>query len=620
MHDIIANPTHGSFLIQILLFLSAAVVAVPLFRILGMNAVLGYLVAGIAIGPSGFKLFNEPAILSDIAEIGIVLFLFIVGLELKVSRLLLMRRDIAVLGAGQMLITSVIIFSFMLFLGNNRSTSIIASLALALSATAIALQMLEEKSELQSPSGQRSFAVLLFQDIAIVPILAILPLFAVSQVAKAQSFLDAGLDIAKAVLAIGGIILAGRYLLNPFLRFLARFGAREVMTAAALLVVLGAAELMSKTGMSMALGAFLAGLLLAESDFRHELEADIEPFRGLLLGLFFMSVGMGIDRHVVFQNWGIVIAGACAVIALKLAITYSVMRVGKAPSKDALRAASVLTPAGEFSFVLFPLGVSLGLMNGKNAAIFSAIAALTMMIGPLLAQALERIQAKLNARNADNNQPDENFDDADGKVIIIGHGRFGQMVNQTLIVAGFGVTVIDNNVETIKTASRFGRRVYFGDGSRLDVLRAAGADSANIICVCIDDKQATLRIVEIVKANFPLTQVFARSYDRVHAIELINLKADYFIRETMESALTFGSTVLRELGVSKEQSNEVLDDVRRRDLARLMTQQAEGMMAGADLLHTSQLKPEPLKEQSRKAKALTPETKILIEQNGQAAQ
>jgi glutathione-regulated potassium-efflux system protein KefB len=622
MHDIIASPAHGSFLIQILLFLSAAVIAVPLFRILGMNAVLGYLVAGIAIGPSGFKLFNEPAILSDIAEIGIVLFLFIVGLELKVSRLLLMRRDIAVLGAGQMLITSVTIFLFMLFLGNNRSTSIIASLALALSATAIALQMLEEKSELQSPSGQRSFAVLLFQDIAIVPILAILPLFAVSQVTKAQSFLDAGLDIAKAVLAIGGIILAGRYLLNPFLRFLARFGAREVMTAAALLVVLGAAELMSKTGMSMALGAFLAGLLLAESDFRHELEADIEPFRGLLLGLFFMSVGMGIDRHVVFQNWGVVIAGACAIIALKLAITYSVMRIGKATSKDALRAASVLTPAGEFSFVLFPLGVSLGLMNGKNAAILSAIAALTMMIGPLLAQGVERLQAKLNARDADNNQPDENFDDADSKVIIIGHGRFGQMVNQTLIVAGFGVTVIDNNVETIQTASRFGRRVYFGDGSRLDVLRAAGADSANIICVCIDDKQATLRIVEIVKANFPLTQVFARSYDRIHAIELINLKADYFIRETMESALTFGSTVLRELGVSKEQSNEVLQDVRRRDLARLMTQQAEGIMAGADLMNASQpkLQPEPLKEQSRKAKALTQETKILIEQNEQAAQ
>jgi monovalent cation:proton antiporter-2 (CPA2) family protein len=622
MQDIIANSAHNSFLVSILLFLGAAVIAVPLFRILGMNAVLGYLVAGIAIGPSGFKLFNEPAILSDIAEIGIVLFLFIVGLELKVSRLLLMRRDIAVLGAGQMILTSLVLFASLSLLGHPRGTSIIAGLALALSATAIALQMLEENGELQSPSGQRSFAVLLFQDIAIVPILAILPIFAVSQVKKSHNMVEAGLDISMAALAIIAIILAGRYLLNPFLRFLARFGAREVMTAAALLVVLGAAELMSKVGMSMALGAFMAGLLLAESDFRHELEADIEPFRGLLLGLFFMSVGMGIDRHVVFQNWSIVIVGACSVIMLKLGITYGIMRAGKASHKHAMRSASVLTPAGEFSFVLFPLGVSLGLMDSKISAIFSAIAALTMMIGPLVAQALARFQTRIDTKNINQNQPDESFDDVDGNIILIGHGRFGQMVNQTLIVAGFSVTVIDNNVETIQTASRFGRRVYFGDGSRLDVLRAAGGETAQIICVCIDDKDATLRIVEIVKTNFPLAQVFARSYDRIHAIELINRKADYFIRETMESALTFGSVVLRELGISQEQSVEVLQDVRRRDLARLMTQQAEGLMAGADLLHSSvpKLKPEPLAAQSRKAKALNEETQKLIQQNEQAIQ
>jgi monovalent cation:proton antiporter-2 (CPA2) family protein len=620
MQDIISHSAQNSFLVSILLFLSAAVIAVPLFRILGMNAVLGYLIAGIAIGPSGFKLFNEPAILSDIAEIGIVLFLFIVGLELKVSRLLLMRRDIAVLGAGQMVLTTLILFAGLFLLGNSQSTSLIASLALALSATAIALQILEEKGELQTPSGQRSFSVLLFQDIAIVPILAILPFFTVSKIKKSQNMVDAGLDIGMAVLAIFTIILAGSYLLNPFLRFLARFGAREVMTAAALLVVLGAAELMSKVGMSMALGAFMAGLLLAESDFRHELEADIEPFRGLLLGLFFMSVGMGIDRHVVFQNWGIVLAGACSVILLKLGITYAIMRGGSTSHKEAMRSASVLTPAGEFSFVLFPLGVSLGLMDAKTSAILSAIAALTMMIGPSLAQGLGHLQAKIDEKNTSNNQPDESFDDADSKVIIIGHGRFGQMVNQTLIVAGFSVTVIDNNVETIQVASRFGRRVYFGDGSRLDVLRAAGGDTAHIICVCIDDKQATLRIVEMVKTNFPLAQVFARSYDRIHAIELINRKADYFIRETMESALTFGSKVLRELGISQEQSTEVLQDVRRRDFARLMKQQAEGMMAGADLLNAPQpkLQPEPLKEQLRKARALTPETQILIEQNEQA--
>ncbi len=610
------DTTHSSFLLQILLFLSAAVVAVPLFRIIGMSAVLGYLVAGIAIGPSGFRLFNEPAVLSSIAEIGIVLFLFIVGLELKVSRLLMMRRDIAVLGIGQMALTGILIYTGLLTAGVGKGTSFIACIALALSATAIALQMLEEKGQLQTQAGQRAFAVLLFQDIAIVPILAVLPLFAVTRVAQSQTMVEAGVNVGSAALAIGGVILAGRYLLNPFLRFLARFGAREVMTAAALLVVLGAAELMSMVGMSMALGAFLAGLLLAESDFRHELEADIEPFRGLLLGLFFMSVGMGIDRTVVLENLWIVILGACLVIVTKLITGYVIMRLGKAGHGDAMRAASVLTPAGEFAFVLFPLGVELGLMSNGNSAILSAIAALTMMIGPVAALGLERLQTTYEAKHAAQDVPEESFDDADGKVIVIGNGRFGQMVNQTLIAAGFGVTVIDKDVEIIKTAAKFGRRVYYGDGVRLDVLRAAGADTAEIICVCIDDKEAALRIVEIVKANFPLAQVFARSYDRIHAIELINRKADYFIRETMESALAFGGAVLQELGLSPERATDVIEDLRRRDFARLMKQQAEGIMAGADLLNAPapRLKPEPLTQPKGKAKALTQETQMLIDQ------
>ncbi len=611
-----SDPSHSSLLIQILLFLSAAVIAVPLFRSLGMNAVIGYLIAGIAIGPSGFRLFNEPAILLDIAEIGIVLFLFIIGLELKISRLLLMRRDIAVLGAGQMSLTIFLIFAAMILCGGNVGASIVAGIALSLSATAIALQMLEEKGEMHSQGGQRSFAVLLFQDMAIVPILALLPLFGVRHIAKAANIADASLDISMAALAVIAIILAGRYLLNPFLRFLSRFGAREVMTAAALLVVLGAAELMSKVGMSMALGAFLAGLLLAESDFRHELEADIEPFRGLLLGLFFMSVGMGIERQIVLNNLGIIVAGAFGVLTIKLFSTYVIMRLGQADHKDALRSSAILTPAGEFSFVLFPIGVELGLVSASTGGILSVIAALTMMIGPIIAVIIEKIQQKLDKKQNLDREIEENFDDAAGKVIVIGNGRFGQMVNQTLIIAGFGTTVIDKDVEIIKTASRFGRRVYYGDGTRLDVLRAAGADTAQIICVCIDDKQASLRIVEIVKTNFSQAQVFARSYDRIHAIELINRKADYFIRETMESALVFGSTVLRELGLSVEQSSEVLQDLRRRDFARLMKQQAEGIMAGADLLnvHPAKLKPEPLTELKHKIKPLTQETKIIIEQ------
>ena len=608
---------HGSFLLQILLFLSAAVIAVPLFRIAGLNAVLGYLIAGILIGPSGLKLFNEPAVLSSFAEIGIVMFLFIIGLELKVSRLLTIRHTIAVLGVGQLALTSLLIFGVLTLAGGSLSMSLIAGLALTLSATAIALQMLDERGDLQTPWGQRAFAVLLFQDMAIVPILAIMPLFAVNKVAEPQSMSQAAVVTGYAVLAVGGIILAGRYLLNPFLRFLARFGAREVMTAAALLVVLGSAELMSSVGMSMALGAFLAGLLLAESDFRHELEADIEPFRGLLLGLFFMSVGMNIDARLVLDNFLVVVIGAFAVIALKLVSAYAVMRIGGATHGESVRAASVLTPAGEFSFVLFPLGMELGLMTAFESAILSAIAAATMMIGPLAALGLERLQKMMDDRTKLAEMPEENFDEADSRVIVIGSGRFGQMVNQTLLAAGFSMTVIDNDVELITAAAKFGRRVYYGDGARLDVLRAAGADTAEIICVCIDDKEAAVRIVEIVKANFPLAKVFARSYDRIHAIELMNRKVDYFIRETMESALNFGEAVLQELGIELERSVEIIDDIRRRDFARLMKQQAEGMMAGLDLINVPfpKLKPEPLIQQKGKGRAMNAETQALIDQD-----
>ena len=608
---------HNSFLLQILLFLGAAVIAVPLFRIAGLSAVLGYLIAGIVIGPSGLRLFNEPAVLSSLAEIGIVMFLFIIGLELKVSRLLQIRQTIAVLGIGQMVLTSILIFAAMKLIGIGTAPSLIAGLALALSATAIALQMLEERGNLQTPSGQRAFAVLLFQDMAIVPILAVLPLFAANKGAGVQNMSEAAVGTGYAALAIGGVILAGRFLLNPFLRFLARFGAREVMTAAALLVVLGAAELMSAVGMSMALGAFMAGLLLAESDFRHELEADIEPFRGLLLGLFFMSVGMNIDCRLVLDNFATVLLGAIGIIALKFLASYAIMRLGRSSHSDAVRASIVLTPAGEFSFVLFPLGVELGLMSRPQSAVLSAIAAATMMIGPLVAIVAER-WLKASERRANLvDAPDENFDEADSRVIVIGSGRFGQMVNQTLLAAGFTMTVIDKDVELIETAARFGRRVYYGDGARLDVLRAAGADSAEIICVCVDDKEATIRIVEIVKANFPLAKVFARSYDRVHAIELINRKTDYFIRETMESALAFGEALLQEMGIDPARTSELIMDVRRRDFARLMKQQAEGMMAGLDLMNVPfpKIKPEPLTAQKSKGKALTAETQVLIDQD-----
>ena len=523
---------HGqvAFLPLALALLGAAVISVPIARKLGVSAIVAYLIAGIAIGPFGFRVFSTAEQVLPVAELGIVMLMFVIGLELEVSRLVAMRRDILGLGAAQWIITSAVIFGLAYLVGVNWRGAIIVGLALALSATAIALQILEERGQLQQTYAQRAIAILLFQDIAIVPLLALLPLLAPGHATEIRSWGEALMPVALVAGAIVAIVLAGRYLLNPFFRRLADTGSREVMTASALLVVLGAALLMQSAGMSMALGAFLAGLMLAESNFRHELEADIEPFRGLLLALFFMGVGMGIDLAVVRDNIVLIIAAALAVTALKAGIIYLLFRPTCGYRADAIRAGSVLTAAGEFAFVLLPLGAGLALLSTKEASLVAAIAAITMLLGPLVATWTE----KLLRRAPKSEQAADDFSDASGSVLIIGFGRFGQVVAQCLLSQGVDVTAIDDDSEMIDAAGRFGFKLYYGDGARLDVLRAAGAERVKMIAVCVSDTERVNRIVDLINEQFPDTKLYVRSYDRGHTLDLIKKGVNYELRETFE--------------------------------------------------------------------------------------
>lgn len=602
---------HGElgFLTFGLVLLAAAVLSVPIARRLGLSAIVAYLIAGIVIGPHGLAAFGTPESIIPVSELGVVMLLFLIGLELELGRLVALRRAIFGLGAAQLALTALAIGALAYLVGLvDWRGAVVAGVALAMSATAIALEILEERGQLQQDYGQRAFAILLFQDMAVVPLLAALPLLAQ---AGESNHADVGDGLRAVALIVGAILLivvAGRYLLNPFFRLLAQTGSREVMTAAALLVVLGAALVMQKAGMSMALGAFLAGVLLAESNYRHELEADIEPFRGLLLALFFMGIGMSIDLAVVRANLWLILAAAAVITVLKAAIVWLLFNATCVRRADALRAGSVLTAAGEFAFVLIPLGGSLGVLDARQASILTAIAAITMLLGPLVATFTETLLRRLNP--PDTREPDD-FSEARGSVLVIGFGRFGQIVSQCLLAEDIDVTTIDNDPEMIQDAGGFGFKVYYGDGTRLDVLRAAGAGEARLVAVCIDNRQAASRIVDLVRAEFPGTKLYVRSYDRRHTLQLIAKGVDFELRETYESALVFGRSTLEALGLDSERAAATEQFVRARDLDRLAVQQAEGLSAGTDLLNTRMVH-EPLSTPAREVKPLNPEAEEII--------
>ncbi len=608
------NDEFGFFTLALVL-LAAAVASVPIARRLGLSAIVAYLVAGIIIGPHGLGLFRTPGSILSVAELGIVMLLFLIGLELELGQLLAMRRAIFGLGTAQLVLTATTIGGLAYGFGLlGWRGAVIAGLALALSATAIALQILEERGQRQQVYGQRAFAILLFQDMAVVPLLALLPLLGEGGTGPHGGPLQALRSVAMVAGAIALVVAAGRYLLNPAFRLLAATGAREIMTAAALLVVLGAALIMQAAGMSMALGAFLAGVLLAESNYRHELEADIEPFRGLLLALFFMGIGMTIDMNVVRHNAPLILGAAIVLTVLKAGIVFLLFRATCARD-EALRAGSVLTGAGEFAYVLVPLGASLAIFDAGQTSLLTAIAATTMLLGPPFATLSDLMLRRWSRRSE--RGPDD-FSEAHGSVLVIGFGRFGQIVSQCLLAEDVDVTTIDKDPDMIRDAGRFGFKVYYGDGTRLDVLRAAGAGSVRLIAVCIDDRDAASRVVDLVHAEFPGVKLYVRSYDRRHTLQLIAKDVDFSVRETFESALVLGRKALETLGFETDRAGTVIDFVRGRDQERFVLQQAGGVAAGSDLLHARMVQ-EPLSEPEREGRPLNPEAEAIIDSEARHA-
>lgn len=583
-----------------LIFLAAAVIAVPLSRQLRLGPVIGYLAAGVVIGPHVTGLFDDPESVFGLAELGVVLLLFIIGLELKPSRLWTMRHDILGFGLIQVLACGAALGGVVLAAGFSWHAAIISGLGLALSSTAFAAPLMEERGELTAPYGQRAFSILLLQDLAVVPLLALVAIFAPGSDAAHAS----GIGMTLAMLTSVAIVaIAARYIMNPLFSLLAKSNAHEIMTAAALLMVLGAATVMELAGLSMAMGAFLAGVLLAESSFRHELEADIEPFRGLLLGLFFITVGMTIDVKLVLTHLPLVAAGVAIVIGVKFAIIYGVARATGSPHRDALKVGGVLAQGGEFAFVLFGAASSAGVMRANDANLLTAIVTVSLALTPIVFNLALRASKKREVAI-----PEADFSNAHGRVLVIGFGRFGQVISQFLMARGIDVTAIDRDVEQIRAAQRFGFQVYYGDGTRLDVLRAAGAGDAALVAVCVDDRKASLHIVDLAQQHFPLAKLYVRAYDRRHALDLLRRNVDYQIRELYGSANAFGIACLEALGVAPEEVEAIDADMRRRDAERMALQLAEGELAGKSLMHVKPVDPEPLTQPKRAGRALSPET------------
>ncbi len=601
-----ASATEALFA-QPLLLLGGAVVAAPIFRKLGLGTVLGYLAAGVVIGPVLHLIGGSGEILA-VAELGVVLLLFIIGLELKPSRLWHMRRDIFGLGTGQVMLTGLAITGIVIATGIlDWRGALVAGFGLALSSTAFALQLLEDYGDMNSRYGQRSFSILLFQDLAIVPLLAMVSVLGTPSGEVDQSPI---LQVGIAIGAVVGMILAGRYLLTPLFQVIARTGAREVMIAAALFVVLGSAYLMQVAGLSMAMGAFLAGVMLAESSYRHELEADIEPFRGLLLGLFFIAVGLSMELEVIIDNLLLILVAVPALMVIKAIALYGICRVAGSPHRDALRIAMLLPQGGEFGFVLFTTAAAAGVLSNAQSSLLISIVTLSMALTPLSALIGQRLLAR---ETTEREEMDEDFEGAGSDVLMIGFSRFGQIVAQILLASGRDVTIIDDSADRVRQAAAFGFRIYFGDGTRLDVLRAAGLDKAKIVAVCTHKKETTNKIVELIQSECPEMRIYARSYDRVHSIELRGRDVEYELRETLESGLLFGRRTLEGLGVSEDEAYSIGEDIRRRDEERLKLQAQEGLLAGKELMHQRPVNPEPLIKPKRPVQTLDEEGTVAAE-------
>jgi glutathione-regulated potassium-efflux system ancillary protein KefC/glutathione-regulated potassium-efflux system protein KefB len=545
-----------SLIAQIAVFLGATVLAIPLFRRLRLSSILGYLAAGVAIGPWGLRIVQDAEGLMHIAEFGVVLLLFVIGLELQPSRLRAMRKAVFGLGLAQVLVTTAVFALIALALGLPANAAIVTAFALSLSSTPLVLQLLAERQQLNTHHGRSAFAILLFQDIAVMPMLAILPMLGDVHQDLTQTLLSGGKGLA--VLAV--LVFGGSYVLRPALRVVAETKVNEAFTAAALLVVLGTALLVDAVGMSMALGAFIAGLLLADSEYRHELEADIEPFKGLLLGLFFMSVGMTANLGLLLEQPGRIALLVAGLVTVKFVLLYVLARLTHHSAESARGMAFALPQAGEFGFVLFSLAVAHRVMDPSLAEMLVIVVTISMIVSPLLlslhANVIEPRLARTGRREFDR------VESHDSRVIIAGFGRVGQIVGRVLRMRRIAFTALESSVAQVDFVRRFGNKVYYGDASRLEMLNAAGATRAEVFVLAIDDVDASVRTAELVRRHFPNLKIIARARNRQHALRLMDLGVRYFIRETYLSSLDLAQHTLEALGLARA---EALESIRRFD-------------------------------------------------------
>jgi len=544
-----------AWLVNSLIYLGAAVFVVPLSKALGLGSIIGYLVAGIAIGPWGLGLVTNVEDILHFAEFGVVLMLFLVGLELEPKRLWSLRRPIFGWGSAQVLACAAVLFLVGWGLGQSWRVALVAALGLSLSSTAIALQVFGERNLLPTSSGQAGFSILLFQDVAAIPILALLPLLALDAANGPQvGGLERALRGLEIIAVIAGIVVGGRLALRPLLRWIARSKTPEIFTATSLLLVVAIAALMQFIGLSMALGAFLAGVLLAESEYRRELETDIEPFKGLLLGLFFIAVGMSIDFGVLLDHPGLMALVVAGFMALKFAVIYGLAKAMGVPYQQRPVFTLLLAQGGEFAFVVFQAAGPDVLPHAVASFLIGAVA-LSMLLSPLLLVAIDKWVMPHYSAHAPTTL-EEISEQQTAEVVICGFGRYGQIIGRLLTAQDVSITVLDHDPDTIEALREFGIRVFYGDATRLDLLRTAGAATAKVLVVAVDDMEQSLKIVDLAQEHFPGAKLVVRARNVNHLYQLLDRKIDFIEREVFESSLRSARSVLEALGWPAHEARE----------------------------------------------------------------
>jgi glutathione-regulated potassium-efflux system ancillary protein KefC/glutathione-regulated potassium-efflux system protein KefB len=557
-----------SLLAQIAIFLAAAVVAIPIFRRFKLGSVLGYLTAGVIIGPASLGLVSSVESTQNIAQFGIVLLMFVIGLELQPSRLWVLRKSIFGLGTAQVAATTIGVGAVAYFIFEQTwQAALVMGFALSMSSTALALQLLAERGQLNSQFGRSAFSILLFQDVSVMPALALLPLLAVASARTAE---PGGWLVLKLIAVLAAVIVGGRYVLRPMLRIIAASGVAEAFTAAGLLIVLGTALLVSQVGLSLSLGSFLAGVLLADSEFRHELEADIEPFKGLLLGLFFISVGMSANLGLVREKPFIIIGLTVGLVVLKILVLWALGRFSGLSHRASRGLAISLPSGGEFAFVLFGIAAALQIMDPQTSDLLVLVVTASMILSPVL---LALYDVTFKPQETDG-RPFDTPIELYPKVIIAGFGRFGQIVGRILRAKQIAFTALEASQTQVDFLRRFGIQVFYGDASRLELLRAAHAENAEVFVIAIDDAEASVKTAELIRQHFPHLKIFARARNRQHAFRLMDLEVRYIIRETLASSLEMSVQVLETLGLSKSKAVETVQQFRLHDEATMAKQHA----------------------------------------------